>query len=207
MSVVALPQNLPVKSQTFGIRDFNLTFANGDTGASQVKVLAPQRYTCSLVSEERIPVLAQAAMWRALIHSLNGQVNQLAVFDYLNPVPRGTARGAWIAAAAAAGATSLSIEMGADQAGKTLLQGDWIGVNQGGGQRQLLHVQADAVANVSGVAVVSVKPALRVPLVAMSPVIWDRPTCLMRRTTADTSWSSQVRAQGGFSLDLMESWE
>jgi hypothetical protein len=207
MSIIALPTSLPVKSQVFGIKSFDLTFANGDTGASQVTVLAPPRRTCSLVSEERIPVLAQAAAWRSLIHALDGQVNQLAVFDLLQPAPRGTARGAWTSVATAAGATTLSINMGEDQANKTLLQGDWIGVNQGAVYRQLLHVQADAIANAAGLIAVSFKPALRVAVAGGVAVVWDRPTCLMRRTTTDNNWTSESRAQGGFSLDLMESWE
>ncbi|WP_422099089.1 hypothetical protein [Variovorax sp.] len=208
MTIITLPLTLPIKDQVFGTRDFNQTFANGDTGASQVKVGAPPRYTCSLVSEERIPDARMYAMWRALVHDLNGQVNQLAVFDLLHPVPRGSARGGWMAAATApAGATTITIDMGAAQAGKTLLQGDWFGVNQAGKNRELLHVQADAVANAAGVIAVRFAPALRASVAAMSTMAWERPTCLMRRTTAQSSWTSQANTQGGFSLDLMESWE
>ena len=207
MSIITLPPTLPVRSQDFGIRTFDLGFGNSDTGSSQVAVLAPPRRTCALVSEERIPNLAQAAMWRALIHAMDGQVNVLEVSDLLQPAPRGTARGAWTAVAAAAGATSLSINMGAAQAGKTLLQGDWIGVNQTSVLRQLLHIQADAVANGAGLIVVQFKPALRVAVAAASTVVWDRPTCLMRRTDTQNKWTSASRTQGGFSLDLLESWE
>ncbi|KLN57616.1 hypothetical protein [Variovorax paradoxus] len=207
MSIIDLPTSLAVQRQDFGIRTFDLTFANGDTGSSQVAVLAPPRRTCALVSEDRIPVLAQAAVWRALMHAMDGQVNVLAVSDLLQPAPRGTARGAWTAAAAAAGAASLTINMGAAQAGKTLLQGDWIGVNQTSIQRQLLHVQADAVANAAGQIMVQFKPGLRVAVAAASAVVWDRPTCLMRKTDSQSKWSSSSRTQGGFSLDLMESWE
>jgi hypothetical protein len=205
--IITLPTSLPVKRQDFGVRSFDLAFANGDTGSSQVTVLAPPRHTCALVSEERIPVLSEAALWRSLVYSMDGQVNVLAVHDLLNPAPRGTARGAWTAAGAAAGATSMSINLGAAQANKTLLLGDWIGVNQTGAQRQLLHVQADAVANGAGVIVVQFKPALRVAVAAASAVVWDRPTCLMRNVATQNKWASEKRTQGGFSLDLMESWE
>lgn len=207
MSIVTLPPNLPVKRQDFGIQTFDLSFSSGDTGSSQVAVLAPPRRTCALVSEERIPLMSEAAMWRSLVHALRGQVNVLAVSDMLQPAPRGTARGVWTALAATAGASSLSIQLGVAEAGKTLLQGDWIGVNQGSVHRQLLHVQADAVANAAGLIVVQIEPVLRVTVAAGSAVIWDRPTCLMRKTDAKNNWSSESRTQGGFSLDLMESWE
>lgn len=207
MSIIDIPMALPVQRQDFGIQTFDLSFASGDTGATQVAVLGPPRRTCTLVSEERIPVPQEAALWRAMVHALQGQVNKLAVCDLLHPAPRGTARGSWTAQAAPAGASALTIQAGAAQAGRTLLQGDWIGVNQGSIHRQLLHVQADSVANAAGVLVVQVQPALRVAVAAGSAVVWDRPTCLMRRTSAQTQWTSEARSQGGFSLDLIESWE
>lgn len=207
MSIITLPPNLPVKRQDFGIQSFDLSFSSGDTGSTQVAVLAPPRRTCALVSQERIPVMAEAAMWRALAHALRGRVNVLAVHDVLQPAPRGTARGNWTAVAAGAGASALSIQLGAAQAGKTLLQGDWVGVNQGSIHRQLLHVQADAVANATGLITVQFEPVLRIPVAAGSIVVWDRPTCLMRRTDSKSTWSSESRSQGGFSFDLVESWE
>ena len=207
MNIVTLPSDLPVKRQDFGLQAYDLTFSNSESGAMQVAVLGPARRTCTLVSEERIPLMRDAAAWRSLVHSMRGQVNLLAVHDMLQPVPRGTARGAWTAVATAAGASELTIRMGASEAGKTLLQGDWIGVNQGSNQRQMLHVQADAVADAAGVITVRFEPVLRTPVVAGSAVVWDRPTCLMRRVDSKTTWASESRTQGGFSLDLMESWE
>lgn len=207
MSIVTLPLDIPVVSQTFGLTWYDLEHSNPDTGASQVKVLGPPRRTCSIVGNEREDPEA-APRWRALVHALRGRVNQLAVYDLLNSEPRGSARGAWTAAAtAAAGAATLSISVGAAQDGRTLLQGDWIGVNQAGTGRQLLHVQADAVA-AGGLLVVSVEPVLRLSVAAGSPIVWDRPTCLMRRTTRDTRWTVRPgELEGGFGLDLQESWE
>lgn len=207
MSIVTLSLDLPVQRQDFGLQTFDLTFANGDSGAMQVATLGPARRTCTLVSEDRIPVVRESAAWRALVHALRGQVNQLAVSDLLHPAPRGTARGVWIAQAAPAGASTLTINLGPAQGGKTLLQGDWIGVNQTALHRQLLHVQADAQANAAGLITVQFEPVLRVAVAAGSAVVWDRPTCLMRRTGQQTTWSSEQRTQGGFSLDLLESWE
>lgn len=205
--IIALPPTLPIEKQNWGTRNFDLTFENPDNAASQTAIFGPARWTCSLVSEERIPNMAEAAAWRTLVLALNGRVNQLAVYDLLNPVPRGTARGAWTAAAAELGATSLQINMGPGQAGKTLLQGDFIGVNQDALHRQLLHVQADAVANGAGVITVAFMPPLVRDVAGGSAVVWDRPTCLMRRTTSEMNWASVKRAQGGFGLDLLQSYE
>lgn len=207
MSIVTLPLDLPVKRQDFGLQTFDLTFSNADSGATQTAVLGPARRTCSMVSEDRIPVMAQAAQWRALIHSMRGQVGRIAIHDLLNPVPRGTARGAWTAVAALPGASTMSVRLGTPQAGKTVLMGDWIGINQESNQRQLLHVQADAVADAAGLITLTFEPVLRTAVVTGSAVVWDRPTCRMRMTKSDTNWSSESRSQGGFSLDLVEAWE
>ncbi|MBB1601584.1 hypothetical protein [Variovorax sp. UMC13] len=207
MSIVLLPVTLPVQRQDFGFMSFDLDFSNTDTGSSQVVVLGPARRTCSLVSESRLVNVAEAAAWRRLQHALPGKVNKLAVFDLQHPFPRGTARGAWTALAAPAGASTLSIQAGLAQAGKTLLTGDWIGVNQGGLDPQLLHVQSDAVVDEAGLLTVAFGFVLRRPVVAGSAVVWERPVCLMRRADSKAGWSSEGHTQGGFSLELVESWE
>lgn len=208
MSIILLPSDLSIIRQDFGIRTFDLTFTNENSGAVQTSVFGPPRRTCSLVGNERAE-LESGAAWRALIHSLRGRVNQLAVYDTIQTRPRGTARGDWVAqAATAAGAASIVIDMGDDQAGQTLLQGDWIGVNQSANYRQLLHVQADATADANGVITVSFEPVLRVAVAGGSVIVWDRPTCLMRRVSGESTWGTHPsELQGGFSLDLMESWE
>jgi len=206
MSIVTIPTGMIFKRQDFGTRDFGLDFSNADSGASQTAINGPPRLTCSLVANDSMD-RGEAAVWRSLVLSLKGRVNQLAVYDLLNAAPRGTLRGTLtLATAAVAGADSVRISGTSAQAGKTLLAGDWIGVNQGGTNRQLLHVQSDAVADAAGVIVVSVAPNLRVGVALGSAVTWDKPTCLMRRTTQENSWSSSGATQGAFNLDLMEDW-
>lgn len=207
MTTVAMPVALAIAAQVWGVRNYDSSFSNADTGSMQVGVFGPPRWKCSLTSEERIPQPADAALWRATILSMRGQVNCMAVYDRLRPQPRGTARGAWTAVGALAGAAQISINAGVGQAGKTLLQGDRIGVAQDSDDRQLLSVQADAVVGVDGVLVVTIEPVLRRALVAGSVVVWDRPTCRMRRTTNDAQWDTKGSGEGGFSLDLLESWE
>jgi hypothetical protein len=212
MAVITLPSNLRVRQQDIGQRRFDLMFGSGDTGAQQARILAPPRWFCALVGEEKSDPAA-AAVWRQLILSLEGRINQLAVYDLLNPAPRGTARGTWVVGTggAAAGTSSMPIDCLAAQAGKTILTGDWIGCGQAssGAARQLLHVQGDVTLDGAGKGTVTFKAPLRVALAAGAALAWDKPTCLMKQTGNESSWSStgyQPR-QSGFSLDLQESWE
>ncbi|CAN5439475.1 hypothetical protein BH10PSE18_BH10PSE18_19100 [soil metagenome] len=209
MTIVALPLALPIQSQVFGLQHYDVTNANEDTGSSQTRVQAPARRLCTISSEDRITVLAEAALWTSLMHAMDGQVNQVAVYSVLKPAPLGTARGAWTAASTAvAGASTLVINAGLGQVGKTVLQGDWIGVNQASTtDRQLLHVQSSAVVDNAGLVTVEFRAVLRVPVVAGSAIVWDRPTCLMRRTDSKTTWTDRRASQGGFTLDLIERWE
>lgn len=201
--IITMPVALRADRCSFGVKNFDLSFSSGDTGTTQTAILAPPRWTCTIGSPERIRP-HEAALWRSLTLALNGRVNQLAVHHHAAPRPAGTARGVWTAGAkATAGVNTMVV----NAPGGTLLVGDWIGVNQGGAQRQMLHVQANTVV-AGGQMVVTFKPALRYDVPAGGAVVWDRPTALMRQTGDTSSWSDyQRRQQGGFSLELMESWE
>lgn len=206
MSIVELPRDLLVSQHSFGVRRYDLTYGGGDTGATQTAVLGWPRRTCSLTSPELIPH-TESVRWRSLLHALGGKVNHLAVHDRLNPVPKGTARGAWTAAVtAASGAKAITINAGIAQAGRTLCEGDWIGVNQLATNRQLLHVQADSEVGADGLMLVVFETALRVPVGAGSAITWDHPSCLMKSTADGDSWGVSKGHQGGFSLDLLEQW-
>lgn len=207
MSVITLPATLSAVAIEWGQARFDLSFAGGDSGAQQSRVLAPPRWLASLVASDALTA-ALAAEWRALIMDLRGRTNVLALHDLGNPAPQGTARGTWTAnATAAAGATSIVINMGVGQAATTLKKGDWIGVNQSATSRQLLHVQADATANGSGIITVTVEPPLRVQVASASSMVWDKPTALFRQTTNESKWLQRSAVRSGYSLDLIESWE
>lgn len=207
--IVELPSDINIASMEWGLMSFDLGNTNADTGSTQVAVLGPLRRTCAIVSNEREEDPEVMARWRALLHAMRGRVGRIAVWDVRSPEPRGTARGMWtVAAATPAGATSVALTA-AGQSGRTVLLGDWIGVHQEatGAARQLLHVQADAVVQ-GGAVTLQFEPALRVSLPVGAMVVWDRPTCLMRRTSNETRWKDTPGDfQGGYSLDLMESWE
>jgi hypothetical protein len=208
MSIILIPAGLQKSSQAWGQKRFDQTFAGGDTGASQTRVLGPPRWTSNITSAAMLGP-EKAAIWRALIVSLRGRVNQLAVYNASNPLPRGTARGSIVVhTAAAAGSTAITFNGGSPNVGKSLLRGDWIGLSQDGARRQLVQIMGDDAFGADGLRAFSFEPALRWPVAAASAVVVDRPTCLMRQTTDDSSWNSTpAQLQGGFSLDLMESWE
>lgn len=209
MAVVTIPSGVLdyIRSQPFGMKNFDLEFSSELTGGSQARLLAPPRWTCSLVAEEDLAPDV-AALWRAFILSLEGKVNQLAVYDLLNTAPRGTMRGTPVLnAGVAVGDRTIAINAGVGEASTTLLKGDWIGLGSGS-TRQLFTVTADATANGSGVfSSVSVYPPARFAQTNGTAVTWDKPTCLMRRTTDETSWTASGYFTGNFSLDLQESWE
>lgn len=207
MSIVALPSALSISHFEWGQQRFDLGFASGDSGAQQSRVLAPSRWLASLSSGSNLDE-PDADEWTTLIVGLRGRINQLALHNVGKIAPRGTARGTWTAnALAAAGAASIVINMGVDQAATTLKKGDFIGVNQSAANRQLLMVQADATADGSGIITVTVEPPLRVQVEAASSMAWDKPTALFRFTGTSNRWSYEDLRRNGFALDLIESWE
>ena len=208
MAVITIPANLSTASMKWGQRRYDLNFSSGDAGSVQARVLAPPRWTLSFNAADHLTAI-QAATWRTMLLDMEGQVNQLAVYDFGNQLPSGSATGGtWtVVTTAALGATSLTINMGPGNALTTLLKGDWLGLNQTTSSRQLVHVQADAASDGSGVITVNVKPSLRVAVNAGSTVVYSQPTALFRRVGADTQWSHDGFARGGYSLDLIESWE
>lgn len=204
MSVISLPVGLLITRQTMGQKRNDLQFTSA-AGSSQTRVLSPPRWLCGLVSPDSMP-LAAAAQWRGLVLAARGMINQIEVYDIINPQPRGTYRGTLkVASAIAIGDTTLALKGG--NAGGTLLTGDWIGVGADA-SRQLFQVAADAAANGSGDISITVEPPARYASAVDVACTWFRPTCLMRQTGTSSSWEGRPGSlQGGFSLDLMESWE
>lgn len=205
MAVISLLDPTLVNRQTWGQKRFDLRFQSGDSGAGQSRILAPSRWTTSIASYSDLQA-ADSAAWRTMILALNGQINQLAVYNISNPAPRGTMRGTLaLNASVVAGATTLAITGGAGQASTTLLAGDFIGVGSGS-TRQLVTIAADATANGAGLISVTIQQPMRYAQSGGSGVTWDKPTALFRVTGDASSWDAGV-FEGGYSLDLMESWE
>lgn len=204
MAIIAIPSGLFVHKITWGQRDYSLTFSNADTGAQQTRVLAPSRWTAVLTLNQSVGQ-SQMALWKAMIAQLRGKTNQLAVYDFKNPAPAGTARGAMVLSGALAiGGTVLSIS-GATALG-TLNVGDWIGVGGGSAQQLFMVVQA-AAADGSGNISVTVEPPSRYAQAINTAVTWNQPTCLMRREASDANWTGEAATEGSVTLNMIESWE
>lgn len=203
MSVITLPSGLQVHNFSMGQQDYSLTFQNGDAGATQSRVLAPARWTCNMSANQSLGSVP-ASQWRAFLLQLRGKTNQLALYDIKNPIPKGTMAGSpTLTSAVAIGDTVINITT---TASATLLQGDWFQLGTGQ-SRQLFQVVASATATVGGLISVTVEPPSRYVQTLGSAVVWNQPTCLMRRVDSATSWAASANAEGSFSVNLIESWE
>ena len=203
MSIVTLAANLKTMRIEWGQQRYDLSFAEGDTGAGQSRIMAPPRWLANLVATDNLNQ-ADAAYWRAMILSLNGRVNQIALYDLGNPAPRGTLRGApTLNAVANPGDLTLNI---VGTVGQTLLTGDWVGIGSGS-TRQLLSVAADCTIGSATVGIVPIGQPVRYTQAYGSALLWDKPTALFRQTGTTSKWQQQGMVRGGYTLDLLESWE
>lgn len=149
---------------------------------------------------------AEYAEWEALLLSMEGRKNQLALWHLDRPQPLGTMRGAMtLNGAHAYGADVLNISAGAGQAGKTLLTGDHLGLGSGMTQ-QVFKVAADAVADVNGDVSVSVRSVLRNAFANGTAVTWDKPSALFKRVDSRISMKHARGGVDGTPLDMVEDW-
>ena len=155
--------------------DFNtVSYGSPYGGAEQVTDLVNDRWRAS--AEFACNTFTRAAALRAWVTAMHGQANTVTLYDRANPAPAGTLRGTLtLNAAAAAGATSILVTGGAGQAGKTLLQGDLLGV---GGQ--LFVVSTDVTFDGAGLGTVLLANRPRVALSNGASVTWDKPTAEFR---------------------------
>jgi hypothetical protein len=110
-----------------------------------------------------------------------------------------------LSSSAAAGANTFTLTA-AGQGGKTLLVGDWLSVGSGL-NKQLVVLQADAVANGAGAVSVVFEPVLRAAQAAGASLSWDKPTACFRSTASESTWEAAGPTQGGFQMSFVESWE
>ena len=117
---------------------------------------------------------AERAKVEGFLAGFEGRANRVYLYDFANPVPKGTINltGCTVSTAAAIFAKQLVIA-GAG-AGKTLLMGDWFQVTSAG-SNQLVKVTTDATANGSGVITVNFVPPLRFPVVVGATITTNKP--------------------------------
>lgn len=202
MAVITLPDELKSARVMWSHQRRDLGFSS-PFGSQAVEISGP-KWGASLTA----PVMNddQVGAWQALLLRLGGKTNQLALWNQVRPAPRGTMRGTMLLSAAAAqGATTLSISA-AGEAGKTLLQGDYLGIGSGS-QQHLLFMLDNATADGSGVILANIHPPLRNAFVLGTAVVWDKPKALFRAAASRVEWEyprgNSVKVGV---LDLVEDW-
>jgi hypothetical protein len=148
---------------------------------------------------------AEAHSISAVLESLGGYANQLALWHLAQPYPLGTMRGEMVLISnAAQGETSLQI-IAPGQAGKTLKRGDLLGIGSGTTQ-QVVRNAADATADSGGEITVSLTGPIRNAFSAGTSVTWDKPKALFRQASINDGIEYQSVIGQPWSLSLIESW-
>jgi hypothetical protein len=210
MAIITLPAalNLMLNKQGWGIQYFDNVLGRAVSGGTLARRQAPPRWTTTLETHDTLTQRLSGQL-DAFLLAFDGMVNQLALYDVKYSQPLGTMRGAMVLASSlAVGATSIVINAGVGEAGRTLLQGDRLQFGSGA-QRQVIVVAADAVANGSGQIVITTDLAVRWAQSSGAAVVWDKPTALFRNASGNQPLSSRVPGalNNGVAIDLVESWE
>ena len=153
------------------------------------------------VSETR----AQGRLIESLFDSLNGFSNQLALWNVELPVPAGTMRGVMTLRDPVAQGQTFIIPIASGQAGKTLKAGDLLGIGSGATQ-QVVRVAADAVADGTGAAYVTIQTPMRNAFAAGAAVAWDRPKALFRLNSPFEGLIYGPEGAEPWSVELREDW-
>jgi hypothetical protein len=197
MAIITIPAGFSVARQTWEQMRMDVEFRSM-FGAQAVEGSAPL-WSTTITSSLKRP-----EQWQALMMQLRGRTNQVALWNFGRPAPKGTMRGTMTAGATVQGATSMTITA-SGQASRTLLAGDFLGVGSGLTQ-QVVMLTADATSNASGVITVSFEPALRNALSAGASVTWDKPKALFRRTESKAGWDYEPGTVKPMSISFIEDW-
>jgi len=137
-----------------------------------------------------------------LVMALEGQKNQLALWNMARPVPLGSMRGSPVLSGAIVeGVTVLPVTGGT--ANSSLRAGDMLGIGSGLTQ-QVCMVQAPITLNGSGAGSVQILPAIRNPFPISTAIVYDKPKVLFRRVDNKVEWVYSTINVSGFSMDLIE---
>jgi hypothetical protein len=201
MAIITWSSTLGVAKSTWAQQRNDIDFRSS-FGAQAVEIAPP----VWLVTLEFIPYLeVSSGPVKSIGMQLRGKTNQLAMWDLGRPIPLGTVRGTIrLDADAAQGATTLSINTGG-QVGKTLLQGDYLGIGSLLTQ-QVVMVVANATSDGSGIISVTVEPPLRTAFLSTEAITWNQPKALFRRVDSKFGWNYAGAVVDGFVLDMIEDW-
>lgn len=191
----------------FGQHRSDLAEASETTGAVSTRLLGPPRWKLAVASNRQLSDV-QLAIWQPMLLKLRGNVNHLALWDVVHPVPLGTMRGTMtVSGTPAAGATTVTITAGGGQAGTTLKANDWLQFGSGL-TSQLVNLTADATADGSGIITVTFEPPLRLALSNGSAVTWDHPVANYKMVNSSflLEYDPGYLTKGSVALDLLEQW-
>jgi hypothetical protein len=187
---------------------YDMLESSDATGSQAARLFGPPRWRLAVRSKDAF-TLVQAGAYEAVLLQLRGGVNHLSMYDPVRTAPQGTVRGTLtLNGSHSAGVTAISVTAGVGQSGLTLKAGDWLQIGTGLGTSQLVKVMADATVNGSGVIALTVEPPLRTAFSTGAAVTWDKPLAYYKQQgTPQWSYRPGMRMrQGGFALDLLESW-
>lgn len=202
MSIITFPSNIWITRMRWEQMRMDLTHTSPMSGASQGVVYGLPRWKVS-VEIERMNESDTGAI-KALLMKLQGQINQLALWDVGRPTPKGTITGfLTLGSAADLGDDTLTISGGTN--GQTLKAGDWLGVGEGQYQ-QVVMVTDDATVS-SGSITVNIQPPLRSAHDLGADVVYDKPKALFRLANPRQGWDYEGDKVQGFTLDLIEDWQ
>lgn len=205
MGILGWTSSFMVKSMRWERFDQDVTF-RGPFGVQSANQIAPL-WKVSLVFDLLDQVNAGA--YQALIMSLEGGKNQLALPNVGRPVPLGTFTGAsgttTMTGAVSAGAYTFTMT-NSSYPTKTLVAGDMIGIINGSASntKQLVMVTTTATSNGSGVITVTVNPQVRNDIASGSTVTLQSPTALFRVQGNSSGWTYEKTTVDSISLDLLE---
>lgn len=207
MSIITFDASLQVVQHPWGQQRNDMAFRSS-FGAQGVELSSPL-WVAALEAPPMNDADPNTGAWQSLLMLLDGQVNQLELWNIVRPAPLGTMRGTMILTDdIAQGATTAQIQA-SGQGGKTLLKGDYLGFGSGVTQ-QVIFLTADAIADVSGNISVNFKPAARNTILTGSPpaavVTWDKPKALFRQKANPSGWNYSGGLVNSIRLDLIEDW-
>jgi len=206
MAIYTLPDSLKIEKMAFGVNTYALPFSNADTGASSTRLLGPPRWTLSFSSASDLS-LTDAGPWVSLLMRVGGRIHHLEAWDKSRPAPSGTLRGTLVLASTVKeGDTEAIISAGAGQAGRTLLDADWLQFGSGLGTSQLVAVMGPATADAAGTITIQFESPARLTFPAGTPVTWDKARTYFKSNSNAVTWSAERNVQGGFSFDGTEQW-
>jgi len=200
MSVITYPVGLNIAKQSWGLFRNDIEFRS--LFGVQALEASPPLWQTTLTAVDGLASLA--GQWQSLMLSLQGRVNQLAMYNLGRPVPVGTMRGSiTFSINHPAGTTICTLTAGSGQAGKTLKAGDYLGFGSGSTQ-QVVMVMADCTADGSGTITPTIFPAMRNAMTSGAGVTWNYPTALFRLRNPSPKWDYDSTMISGMNMDLLE---